>query len=54
MKVFDKQQLRTSMRAATEYAQWRAAADGLDRLEGLNEWRQEDRSDLRQLTVGFH
>ncbi|MDE2149941.1 MAG: DUF3336 domain-containing protein [Gammaproteobacteria bacterium] len=40
-----KRQARAAMRHASDYAAWRQAALDLDRLEGLETWKQDDASD---------
>ncbi|MEW6167653.1 MAG: DUF3336 domain-containing protein [Pseudomonadota bacterium] len=40
-----KRELLKEMKHATEYRAWREAAEALDRLEGRDEWREDDTSD---------
>ena len=40
----ERRVLRTQMRKATTYAEWRAAAEELDWLEGNADWRADDHS----------
>ncbi|MES0873538.1 DUF3336 domain-containing protein [Sinimarinibacterium thermocellulolyticum] len=39
-----KRQLSRDLQNATTYAEWRAAAEALDRLDGYDEWRDADAS----------